>query len=189
MAVLRTSFRGGPRSGKAFDRIENRLKRPLVDPVGKRVVEVMRFGPGSVADQRRRQLYLSASGGVQPWPRSKAFGNRPAPARSLHRTGNLDAQWAGRAAGSFEAIKPDRVQIGIQGYGAVHQRERSTTVRARRRGKTGRLSMQVTLGLTFGAWISARKLLAGLVIPPRRVGVSPEMLRRAAEVVVRGLVQ
>jgi hypothetical protein len=173
-------------SSKPFARIRQRL--PLSPAVTRELASrVMRQGGGSVAEQRRRQATQTASGAEVPWQRSKPFGAQPAPARTLHQTGALDAQWAGVGPGAITEATSAKITIGVTGYGALFQRPGPWLVRAKRLARGGKLAMQVYLGLAKGAWIRSETLRRGLRNVPRRVSISRRMLTRAGTALIRYL--
>lgn len=189
MAKLSLRFRPSSTgdSSKPFARIRQRL--PLSPAITRELVSrVMRQGGGSVAEQRRRQATQTAGGAEIPWERSKPFGAQPAPARTLHQSGALDAQWAGVGPGAITDATPAKITIGVTGHGALFQRPGAWLVRAKRLARGGkRYAMQVYLGLAKGAWIRSETLRRGLRNVPRRVSISRRMLTRAGTALIRYL--
>ncbi len=189
MAKLTIRFRPSSTgdSSKPFERIRKRL--PLTQAITREIANrAMRQGGGSVAEQRRRQETQTASGARIPWERSKPFGDQPAPARTLHRSGSLDAQWAGIGPGAITRATSTKIEIGVSGYGALFQRQAAWLVKAKRLARgSNRLAMQLYLGMVRGAWISEAKLRQGLRNVPRRVSVSRRMLVRIGNALIRYL--
>jgi hypothetical protein len=189
VARLRIGFRPSTTgvSSAPFDRIRKRL--PLAPTVTRDIANrVMRQGRGSVAEQRRRQATQGPTGAETPWKRTGDFGKVRAPARTLHRSGSLDQQWAGVGPGAITRATSTKVEIGVTGYGALFQRRAAWVVKAKRLARGDRrLAMQIYLGLAKAAWISEAKLRRGLRNVPRRVGISRHMLRRTGDVVIRYL--
>ncbi len=177
--------------GRAARFGEVRTRMRDLSPAGPAVVAAMREGDGSVADQFDREAEMTLSGQTIRWRRTKPFGRRPPPAKTLQSSGSYRAAWLGRGAGAVTRIEPFRFVIGadpqVFPQVRVFQRDRPTVVRARRRTVTGKLAMQLYLGFTYGVWISERKLLAGLVNHPRRVAVSGAMVDRVQTVILRYL--
>lgn len=183
LGVIRIS---GPKGGKGkiFDDIRKRLKSPLTGGGGLLVAQAMRRGPGSVDDQFRQQSTFPRGGGRIRWKKTKPFGNRPAPAMTLVRSGGLWAAWTGRGAGSVMRRSARRVVIGVDSrrfpqagrlnaFQAVYSKARKT-------GAQGKSAMHWLLGMKYGVWISDKKLRTkGLKVMPRRVSVNPIMLKRA----------
>lgn len=189
MARLRIGFRPSTTgvSGPPFDRIRKNL--PLKASITREIANrVMRQGAGSVAEQRRRQATQTGAGREIPWRKTKPFGKLAAPARTLHRTGALDQQWAGVGPGAITRATSTRIEIGVTGYGALFQRRTAWLVKARKLARGDRrLAMQLYLGMVRGAWISEAKLKQGLRNVPRRVDVSRKMLQRTGETIMRYL--
>lgn len=68
-----------------------------------------------IADEFASQSWNSPSGGRRSWERTKVFGTRPAPTRTLDATGALRAAWAGRGAGAIFRVSGDRAEFGVAG--------------------------------------------------------------------------
>lgn len=149
----------------------------------------MRHGPGSTSAQAMAQAEFTRSGGVNPWPRTKPFGTRKMPLRTLLATGRYRTALSQRVSGVVEIRAPHVVGFRLDRFAfpqwPVFQAHSPTVIRAKssHRTKTGKLAMQMFLGLTFGVWISERNLLnRGLTIQPRRVSENPVMWKRVIEV-------
>lgn len=186
--------------------LDMRLERKALDRVftpalQKRVVGVIRRGKDSLAVQYGRQTTIGFSGNTK-WPKTKPFGTKPAPAKTLQGSGALRAAWLGEGPGSLESVSSDGstltvgVDTGMLTYAAVHQSATPTVVKANpaNRSKDGRLKMFWKLALTFGVYVSEEKLLAGFTIPPRRLALNAAILTRAgkmvwAAILARGLVR
>lgn len=165
---------------------------PFSGATGSAVVQVMRTGKGSVRDQFVAQTEERESGS-QAWPKTKAFGTQPAPARTLHRTGTLQAAWEGMQGGT--ATRSDAsVSIGVDEsvvpYAGIFQRRTAARWRANpaHRSKGGKLRAQLKLGMTFGVWASEEHMLSGWGIPPRRVGAGKRMRAEVAATVITDVV-
>lgn len=160
-------------------RIRERMEQPLPRHVTEALAGVMRRGPGSVADQFDRQTEMGARASIR-WRRTRAFGNRPAPSRTLHRTGALRSAWTG-GAGARTDYRPNGVSIGVDRVrfpqAAVFQRSGITPIPVTRK-------MRFALGLNpeIGVWLraSTRRLL----VQGRPVSVNGVMLDRARKVVM-----
>lgn len=151
-----------------------------LSPASPRVFQAMRFAPGGgVATQYASQAEISM-GGLLPWPKTHAFGTRPAPLRTLHESGALESGWLG-GAGSISRATPNSFAIGVSAaafpQARVFQAQGPTVIRPRKMGKRGRSAMAWRLGMLFGVWLSEERLRQGLVIQPRRVSINREMLR------------
>lgn len=177
-----------------FLRNDGALQRRFEDmtPAAEFVHKTMWFGPGSTNDQFNREAEGTQFGYIQ-WPRTKPFGNRPAPVKTLQRTGALKRAWTGSQPGALFDAKGNTFMIGVdtnlfpgagvfQGYAPAIVRPLKSTL------KTRRTAMHSYLGMQFGAWISEARLMRGLVIPNRRVNASPEMRARVADLLARWLV-
>ena len=160
--------------------IRRRMQAPLPGSVTDGMADTMRTGgPGSVADQFARQTEQAMRVG-QRWPRTRDFGSRKAPARTLHDKGALEAAWTGRGAGSRTRRLPNGVEIGVDTrlfpQAAMFQRGGITIIRVTPRAR-------LYLGLTFGVWL--RKSTRSLKVEGRPVGVNTAMLGRVKKVVGR----
>lgn len=179
-----------------FLRNDGALQRRFEDmtPATEWVCRTMRFGPGSITDQFNREAEGTQFGYIQ-WPRTKPFGNRPAPAKTLQRTGSLLRAWQGTGPGSLpdNNIGGNTFVVGVDttmfpGAG-VFQGYAPAIVRPKKQAKTRKGSaMRYYLGKAFGVWISEARLQSGLVIPNRRVNASPEMRARVADILARWLI-
>ncbi len=169
---------------KIFIDIRKRMKAPMKGGGGLVVAHIMRQGPGSVDDQFKQSSEFTDTGAQIPWKKTQPFGNRPAPAKTLIRTGRLRAAWTGRGAGALTRITAKRVMIGPDPkrfpQAGMFQRIGWTIIRPKKMGKGGRTKMHWFLGMTYGVWISEARLKRGLRIEGRRVGVNPKMMKRAS---------
>lgn len=166
------------------------LAQPFGNERGKEVVKIMRTGPRGVSEQFRDSTEYKGNQALA-WARTKPFGNRPAPRKTMVGRGVYRASWLGRA-GSIERITDKSVEIGVdRGLNpqvAIHQSSRSsTTIRPKARTANGDFKMRFALGLKFGVWISKKRLALGLKVARRRVSVSSavrkevgKLLRKAA---------
>lgn len=178
---------------RAMAGVREKARRGLDARTGRGVAEIMRTGPGSVTDQFQQERGLRADGSAQPWIRTKAFFACPPPPATLRRSGVLLSAWQGRSSASLTLVTPGSVIIGVRDsilpYARVFQALSPTRVVARRRTRSGRLAMQLALGLgPCKAWLSEGRLLSGLVISPRPVGVSRQVVERAGIYVLRSWV-
>lgn len=177
----------GAPPGARWDEIARRAKdlRPAHDAA---LATMRNGGAGSTFDQASSMATHTQFGGVLQWKRTQPFGRRPMPLRTLLRSGRYRAAITSKAAGTIEIREPHRVGFTLDGsvfpQWKVFQATAPTIIRAKtaNRARNGRLMMQVVLGLFYGAWISERKLLEGLVVEPRRISTNPPMRRRVAEV-------
>lgn len=178
------------RTPRTFAQIETRAKAGLAGPIGRSIAEIMRRGPGSVQEQFSRQALDSVITGKRSWPAVQDFGTRAAPSSSLRRSGRLFNAWMGTDSAAITNVSPTAVEVGVSGealpYVGMHMR--GATIRALHSNvATKHLTMQLFLGLTYGVWISARRLLQGLKVPARPVGISRTVMQRAGTAVIRHL--
>jgi len=177
------------------------LDRVFTPALQKRVVRVIRRGKDSLAVQYGRQTTIGFGGNVK-WPKSKPFGSKEAPAKSLVSTGALKAAWLGEGPGSLERVSSDGneltvgVDTGVLVYAGIHQSATATVVKANpaNRSPGGQLKMFWALFFKYGLRISEEKLLAGFTIPPRRLALNDGIMSRVGEMVwaailARGLIR
>lgn len=174
----------GVRALKFFEKVKKRMNRPFASGGYLVAAHVMRNGSGSVSEQFRTTTYHTRGGARVSWKKTKAFGRLPAPKRTLHRTGSLEAAWTARGSGSFTAHTGTKVVIGVDSR-RFPQADRlqsisATLTRPRKKGAQGRSRMHWFLGMRFGVWISDRRLNMGLRVDPRRLGINPEMMKRVS---------
>ena len=97
-------------------------------------------------------------GGFQAWPRTKPFGTREPPQRTLVRSGKLLNAWMGRGAGSIERVTREGFEFGVSGsaipYATVH---RPASISATSFGQVTKIFVRrrprIFLGLQVGAWL------------------------------------
>jgi hypothetical protein len=172
-----------------LERAAEVLPSPFDDPrIVADAAEAMRFGSRSVDEQLDAGVEMSGNSSF-PWERTKPFGSRHAPRRTLQRDGVLREAWLGGGAGADEGGDGSSVFVGVDTgavpYAGVFQRDSPVHWRAKSRGAGGRLKAQTYLGLEYGVWISEERLLEGWDIPPRRLGVSDDMAERVGDVILR----
>lgn len=182
------TFRLQPGTSIRGMEIAQRLRSGLSQNAGKAVAGAMRDGRGGIADQFRRQAEALQRGGYNPWPPTKPFGTRQPGPQTLVRTGRLRGAWLG-GSGSTTAVAAHRVAVGVDGrafpQAGMFMADAPTIVKPRKAGRPPRSAMGWKLGMSFGVWISEARLARGLSIPPRRLGIGPEMLRSVRGVVTR----
>ena len=184
-----TSFRAGisvqlqPGRAAVFEEIAKRLKKPMAGGRGRVVAQKMRQGDGSIGAQFRAESEITGTGRRRRWKRTRPFGNRSAPRRTLYGRGTYEGAWLGLRSGSLTIVRDRSVAVGVSTarypQARVFQRLRPTIVRPRRMGPRGRWAMAWFLGLTYDVWLSNARLQRGLINYPRRVSLNPAMLRRA----------
>lgn len=141
-----------------------------------------------IASEFDREAWERPSRGAKGWKPTKAFGNRPAPRKTLQRSGALRRAYAGTGPGAVERITARRATFGVDGgvlpYAEVH------------RGGAGKIlgadaarpaRIQVTekmrrfLAARFGVYI--RRTTREIVIPRRpHATLSPEVRTRLAAI-------
>lgn len=137
---------------------------------------IVREGRAMVSEEFEKQSYRQPSGGFVAWDKTKPFGNREAPNKTLHRTGALRGAWEG-GAGGYEEVTRTFATFGVLGLGRY--------VDAVREGANIPVTrkMRLFLGLEFGVWMRAdRKTIR---IQPRRhadLEKSVEFAERAAAI-------
>lgn len=142
------------------------------------VFKAAREGPRGVSDQFRSSTGYFANNTSKRWEKTKAFGNKPAPTRTLIRSGSYRDAWMGRNAGSIERYSNGRFELGVDPtlypQVTVFQKQSPTRIRVTQ-------AMRGFLGWMFG--VHLRKTTKAIVVPERPVGVSAEMAARAAQAV------
>lgn len=129
--------------------------------------------------------WFRPQGGVQSWPKTKPFGNRQAPLRTLVRSGRLLGAWMGRGPGSIERVTEDGFEFGVDTnalpYAPVHRpSEPSATAFGQVTKIFVRRRQRIFLGLQFGVWL--RRSTRFLRVPARPHATSHP---RAVESMVR----
>lgn len=159
--------------------IRERMLAPLPDEVIQELGGIIRVGSGSIADQYARQAEMRKAASF-PWKRTQDFGNRRAPARTLHRSGALEDAWTGRGPGGFVRRRGARgVEVGVDSarfpQARMFQRGGITMIRVTPR-------MRALVGMEFGVWM--RRDTARVKVEGRPVAMNREILRRARRPVV-----
>lgn len=161
--------------------IRRRMQAPLPVGVLEQLAEtVRRGGPGSVQDQFRRQAETGMTSSSF-WKRTEPFGSRPAPSRTLHRTGSLEAAWLGNGPAAItETNRANTVRIGVDArimpQAAVFQRAGVTMIRVTPK-------MRAYVGLNFGVWM--RRSTTRVRVEGRPVALNRATLGRARKIVSR----
>lgn len=163
------------------------LERPLLDSRGKQAVKLLRFGTKGISDQFKDQTEYRGSGST-PWDKTQPFGTRKAPRKTMQASGNYRAAWLG-GAGGLENISANAIEIGVDRgqfkQVAIHQGSAaSVKVFPKSRTKGGKdWKMRFFLGLTYGVWLTKKRLEMGLKIPRRRLSVSSDVRNAVAGMV------
>jgi hypothetical protein len=170
-------------SGRGLD-IGARMKDGLSRLASRRVAWAMRNGVGGLRDQFRIQAEATSSG-YKPWKKTKQFGIRKPPAQTLQRSGALRSAWLG-GIGSITDAEKRRVAVSVDTKrfirAAVFMGKTDAITRPiKYRGMSSH--QRYFLGTHFHVWISEKRLKKGLRIPPRRLGIGPDMLRTLRTVI------
>ena len=148
----------------------------------------------SVGRDFRARAWHTPTGSVRKWRPVRPFGTRQPSSPPLRRY--LRA-WQG-GPGGFERSTLTSVEIGVRLPGAAAHRgsfgsgvfERVTLIKARRRTASGKLRMQLFLGLEYGVWIGEAKLLSGLELHSRpHATANPELTRQLRDIQQRALIE
>lgn len=178
MAFLVFQLQPG-RGPRRTAQINERMLAPLPQSIGAALAEAIQRGRNcaSVEEQFRRQTEIGR-GVTLPWKRTRPFGTRPAPARTLHATGALEAAWTGRGAGSVVHFTGRSVSVGVDRVQfpqvTVFQRRSPTLIRVTPK-------MRMFLGMEFGVWL--RSATTSITVDPRRVAINGQILDRARRIV------
>jgi hypothetical protein len=162
------------------------LGKPFAETRGVEAARIMRFGPKGVQRQFVDTTEYRLNQSI-PWAKTKPFGSRKAGKTMLGSGGYKSAFLGG--AGAITRITPTSVEIGVSKglypQVAIHQGRRSSvTVKPKARTRGGKdWKMRFFLGLTYGVWISKKRLERGLKIPRRRVSVSSDVRRAVGKMV------
>ena len=154
---------------------------PFADGRGREAAKIMRTGPKGVyrqfVDQTEYRLNTAT-----PWARTKNFGNRKAPRKTMLGSGTYRSSWMG-GAGAIEKITKTSVELGVDAglnpQVKIHQGKKPFhIVRAdpTNRSKGGRLKMFWALYFISGIMFSEKRLIRkGFKIYRRRVSVSSDV--------------
>lgn len=173
------------------------VSKPFGEARGQAAAKIMREGTRGVyrqfVDQTEYRLNSSS-----PWARTKPFGSRKA-GKTMLGSGAYRSAFMG-GAGSITRVTPVSVAIGVSAavfpQVKIHQGDKSSvTVKPRARTKGGKdWKMRFFLGLTYGVWMSKKRIEQGFKIPRRRVSVSSavrkevlQMVKRETNASIRGL--
>lgn len=164
---------------KLFTEMSGRLERTMEGPVGASIAEAVRYGEGSIEQQFASESMIGNTGGRRPWKRGRGFGA----GRAMQRSGRLRSAWLG-GSGSITEVSKLRVRVGVGGsipYARPFQ-NRGSFVKSSKRNDSGRLSMQLAIGLKHGIWISGKVIERGMRIDPRPVSINPQILQRVQKI-------
>ena len=173
------------------------VAQPFGEARGAAAAKIMREGTKGVraqfVDQTEYRLNTAS-----PWARTKPFGTRKA-GKTMLGSGAYKSAFLG-GAGAITRVTPVSVEIGVDKVlfpqVAIHQGKRpSVTVKPKARTKGGKdWKMRFFLGLTYGVWMSRKRIEQGFKIPRRRVSVSSAVRKEVLKMIrsefggaVRGL--
>ena len=156
------------------------LQTPFGQGRGLQVAKIMRTGPKGVYRQFVDQTEYRGTSAI-PWARTKPFGKKPAPRKTMLGSGLYRSAWMGGAGGT-ERITSTSVEIGVDRglfpQARIHQsRSAKTKIKPTVR-------MRWFLGLTYGVWLSKATMRKGITIARRRVSVASDT-RKAALLFLR----
>lgn len=150
--------------------------KPFADDRFDEAVRILRFGPRGFEQQFEDSTEYRDRTST-PWAPTKPFGNRPAPAKTMVGTGAYRSGWLGRGPGGYVNRKDNQITVGVQKtifpQVLIHQSTKPyTIVKPKKRTASGDWAMCWKLGLTFGVWLSNKRLERGLKIVRRKLSVS-----------------
>jgi hypothetical protein len=156
------------------------LSKPLNSTRGLEAIRILRMGTRGIRAQFADQTEYRGKN-VIPWAKTKPFGNKPAPKKTLHGSGGYRSAFLG-GAGAIQRITANSVEVGVDPVQfpmvKIHQgRYASRRVKPKEKVKKlgpnyGQWTMRWFLGLTYGVWIKNSKLSKGVLIPRRRVSLA-----------------
>lgn len=173
--------------GKRVRAAKQVVEKPLLESRGVRAAKILRFGNKGISDQFKDQTEYRGGQAI-PWERTKDFGTRKAPRKTMQAQGDYRASWLG-GAGSLETISANSVTIGVDRglhpQVAIHQGSASSVrVYPKKRTKGGKdWAMRFYLGLTYGVWLTKKRIEMGLKIPRRRLSLSNDVKKAVAGMV------
>lgn len=214
-AEFRTGLRSGAGQPEAVLRgIRDRMKAPLGGKSGRSVASVIRTGPGSLEEQINRRTFIDESGTGHPWVEPRYVrGSLPEPALARERI--LWDAALGRSGAAITRIEPNRVAISVDerqvgqsaaglgnrivssvpyfnfvtgGFNARRSSALAQPVKPSRSMRTfpqAKFAMWWFLGLTYGLWLSDAALKRGIPTPPKNLGITPVVRKRALDNVLR----
>jgi hypothetical protein len=216
LRVKRSTFRGSPSTGpRPFQRVAEALKEPFGGGRGRQVVERVRTGKGGLSTQIDRRTHFDQQGGERAWQEPTVRGKRLKPD---HRMESIFWRAAlGKGSGSYEVIRDDRVQLGVRdiavrreaaalgnkivstadyfpfvtgGFGTRTEPRRAYAVKPSRAGGfyQARFAMWWYIALTHGIWLTRAELQAGVLTPPKGLGLNPVMVQALTVFMLKAMV-
>jgi hypothetical protein len=178
VVALEITPRGGPLLG-----MERRLKGDKSAPL----LACRDAFRSLIAEEFRLEAWRPPSGPMRPWKRTRAFGAKPAPAKTLHGGGGLRRAYLGQGAGAIERQTADSITIGVAGsvfpYAVVHRGgSGAVTAALSRRTTKIRVTERQRRYLLFAFGVPM-KVGSVIEIPPRPHATrSPELLTRMSAI-------
>jgi len=173
-----------PGKTKRFIGIRKRMLEGLAKGAGVAVMDQMQLrSNGSIDVQFRTETTISGTGNIT-WPKTKPFGNKPAPAKTLQRTGALYRAWTGKSNNTIRRKSKGKVEVGAGGNVAL----RARIFQSGRRGGGGPVKQKVTakqqafLSGRFGVWFP---IGYEIVNPMRPVAVNKRMVNDSAQAAMK----
>lgn len=164
-----------------FKDVRKRVSKPLAGRARKPAAQALR---DSVLRDFSRGGHHGPSGGFTPWPAAKSFGDCEPSSRTLGGTGgSIGLAWAK----AREIPSANGVAI-IAEHPGMRAHLEGALIKAKKRTASGKLAMQVFLGMKCGVWIGEAKLLSGLEIPARPfASKNPDLARDLERIVVEAI--
>ena len=152
--------------------------------------EWVRMRRGMINLEFLREGWFAPGGGFVPWQKTRDFGTRKAPRKTLSRTAALLRAWTGVGLGALERVTDKAATFGVSGlrfpYAAVH-RGGAGEVGTGIAGVPARIPvtqrMRFYLGLTFGVWLRSGKRFIEIPRRPHATN-SPEARTRTTALFV-----
>lgn len=194
--------------------IRRRMAAPTAGKSGAAIAKAIRTGEGSLEEQIRRRTFIDERGASHPWTEPRYVrGDLPEPAAARERV--LWDAALGRSGASITRIKDNSVAISVDEArvgqsaaalgnkivssvpyfsfvtGGFNQRRTAATAQpvkpslSRANFPQARWAMWWFLGLTYGLWLTDAALKRGIPTPPKNMGISPAVRRRALDSVLR----
>jgi len=155
-----------------------KLDKGLTTPTANMVIQIARFGNGSITEQFAREATIFGSNSASPWaPRFNTPQMRSVSGSLLNRSGAYKKAWQGKGRGSFRSTKDKKrvsfgVNRGAMPMATMHQNEGVTTYRYGPRRR-------VAIGMATGLWL--RNPTGVIRTPGRPVSLNDRIANRALD--------
>lgn len=157
--------------------------KPFEGERAQTAAKILRFGPGGIKEQFDNSTEMRRNANY-PWRATEPFGTRPGNATPM-AGGPYERAWLGIGSGSIAKSTDNSLEVGVDAgqfpQVRVHQGNRPfVRIRAKTPAKRkGDWAMRIYLGLTYGVWLTVRKVrVEGMKLYRRRVSVSNEVMSR-----------